>query len=208
MRGYRHSGETKRKIGESNRGKKMSAEFCGNVSARQLGKRRGPHSAATKRKISAARKGIKFSAEHRAKLSDAKKKNPQRYWLGKKRPDVSARWKGVARPEIAGENHYRWIADRSQLKKEDRRNDSAYKEWVKSVKIRDGWKCRMANEDCSGNLIAHHILPWRDYPELRYEPKNGITLCEFHHPRKPDEELNMAPLLQGILQDIETIPYN
>jgi len=30
-------------------------------------------------------KGRKFSEEHRRKLSDAKKKNPTNYWLGKKR---------------------------------------------------------------------------------------------------------------------------
>lgn len=31
-----------------------------------------------------------------------------------------------------------------------------------------------------GKVVAHHILPWKDYIELRHEVNNGITLCHYH----------------------------
>jgi hypothetical protein len=66
--------------------------------------------------------------------------------------------------------------------------DIDYRVWMRQVKNRDYWQCQIANDDCSGRVEAHHILPWRNHPELRYEIKNGITLCRFHHPRKEAEE--------------------
>ena len=42
-----------------------------------------------------------------------------------------------------GSSHYLWIADRSQLKKQNRRNDSAYKEWRIQVYRRDSFKCKL-----------------------------------------------------------------
>ena len=70
-----------------------------------------------------------------------------------------------------------YIKDRTKLKKSDRKHtDSAYINWSKGVKIRDNWKCKISNLDCKGRLEAHHILDWENYPELRYEINNGITL--------------------------------
>lgn len=96
---------------------------------------------------------------------------------------------------------YQWIEDRSKLK-DDRRNRKGQlsRDWVKRVKVRDGYCCKMANQDCKGQLESHHILPWKDYPELRYEINNGITLCSFHHPRKRSEELRLAPYFSNIIQ--------
>lgn len=76
---------------------------------------------------------------------------------------------------------------------------SKYKEWMLSVKKRDNWKCKIANEDCHGNLEAHHILGWIDYPELRYELNNGITLCHAHHPRKRAEEKRLVSEFQRLV---------
>jgi len=49
-----------------------------------------------------------------------------------------------------------------------------------------------------GYKVAHHILPWRDYPEERYNINNGITLCQYHHPRKREDEQMLIPTLQGL----------
>ncbi len=76
---------------------------------------------------------------------------------------------------------------------------SKYVGWMKQVKNRDNWKCRMANEDCNGRLEAHHILNWIDYPELRYEINNGITLCHSHHPRRREEEKRLIPTFVGLV---------
>jgi len=104
------------------------------------------------------------------------------------------------RPHLRGENHPNWIKDRTKLKKGDRHSkSSAYKEWKLTVKKRDGWKCRIDNEDCRGQLDAHHILPWKDYPELRYKINNGITLCQAHHPKKRAEEKRLIPFFTGLV---------
>jgi hypothetical protein len=74
-----------------------------------------------------------------------------------------------------------------------------YKTWHKSVFRRDKWKCKIANTDCLGRIEAHHILPWRDYPELRFDVDNGITLCRFHHPLRKDEEIKWSPYFQKLV---------
>ncbi len=101
--------------------------------------------------------------------------------------------------KMRGASNPKWIADRTQLVKKQERNDSAYQEWRKSVRDRDGWVCKMSNGDCLGKVVAHHILPWRDFVELRYEINNGITLCRFHHPRKRADEMKLSPYFQSLV---------
>lgn len=103
----------------------------------------------------------------------------------------ASKMRGVLNPK--------WITDRSQLAKKQERNDSAYQEWRKSVRDRDGWVCKMSNGDCLGKVVAHHILPWAKFPELRYETNNGITLCRFHHPRKRADEMKLSPYFQSLV---------
>lgn len=74
-----------------------------------------------------------------------------------------------------------------------------YKNWMLTVKKRDGWKCRIADVNCDGRLEAHHILNWIDYPELRYEINNGITLCQKHHPRGRVKESSMVNYFTQII---------
>lgn len=60
--------------------------------------------------------------------------------------------------------------------------DNQYKEWIKKIFARDGYKCQWPN--CSftkQKLNAHHIKKWSDYPGLRFHLSNGITLCRYHH---------------------------
>jgi len=93
-----------------------------------------------------------------------------------------------------------WIADRSKLAKADEhRNDTSHHEWSKNVKNRDGWTCKIDNQDCEGRLEAHHILSYKEYPELRYQITNGITLCHAHHPFGRAEEKRLAPEFQAMV---------
>ena len=108
--------------------------------------------------------------------------------------------KGMKLPNQSGKNHHAWIEDRSLLKRQDERIGNRHKHWSKSVKNRDGWRCKISNGDCSGQVVAHHILPWRDYKELRYEVNNGITLCHFHHPRKRNDEIKLSPYFQELIK--------
>lgn len=99
-----------------------------------------------------------------------------------------------------GENHWKWIKDRKKVKTGERSlNDPLQKGWRKAVKTRDGWTCKIADENCSGKLEAHHILPWSKFPELRYQINNGITLCHAHHPRKKEDVAKLSPYFQSIV---------
>lgn len=102
--------------------------------------------------------------------------------------------------KMVGENHPNYIKDRNLVKTyNDRRGDILYKKWRLDVYKRDGYKCLMLNSDCCGKITAHHILRWRDYPELRYIINNGITLCHYHHPYKRSKEDELVPTFQELL---------
>lgn len=99
--------------------------------------------------------------------------------------------------KILGEKHPNWKGD--EVIKNNERNDSAYHQWVVKVKRRDNNQCRIKNESCLGYKIVHHILPWRAYPEERYNINNGITLCQFHHPRKRKDEQRLTLTFQELV---------
>lgn len=153
-------------------------------------------------------KGKKFSEAHRLALSKAYKKTfaegrPAPIgMLGKISP-----FKGTKRPEFSGENHPRWVSDRTQLKKfndvaKDRRS-YIYKNWRTEILKRDNWKCKIDNKECKGRLEVHHILGFTEHPELRYDINNGITLCQFHHPRKRNDEVNLSPFFQKLVMNVK-----
>lgn len=52
-------------------------------------------------------------------------------------------------------------------------------EWSKSIIERDEFKCKICGSE--KNLHAHHIIPWKENEDLRYEFTNGITLCKSCH---------------------------
>lgn len=120
--------------------------------------------------------------------------------LGKSKPPLSEEHKKKIGEAQKGSKSHWWITDRTKLKTgRVQMYDYQYKLWMKQVKNRDKWKCRIGNEDCSGRLEAHHILPWSQSPELRYEVNNGISLCHYHHPRKREEEQRLAPTFQEMV---------
>ena len=61
-------------------------------------------------------------------------------------------------------------------------SDPLYKEWRRRIKKRDKHSCKMPGCHRGGKYThVHHIKRWSDYPSLRYEDTNGITLCNFCH---------------------------
>lgn len=53
-------------------------------------------------------------------------------------------------------------------------------DWRKKVYVRDGYKCVLCGRK-NLRVDPHHILPIRDYPELKYRVSNGATLCRRDH---------------------------
>ena len=149
------------------------------MSATRRGVSRKPLSALTKEKIRATQVGKFVPPETRERQRLAH--------IGKKQSPET-----IAKRVRYGSKHQNWIADRSTLRKKQERNDSAYHDWRHQVYERDGFVCKIKNSDCGGRIEAHHILGWSNYPELRYQVNNGITLCRNHHPRKPDEEKKLS----------------
>lgn len=110
-------------------------------------------------------------------------------------------WNKGMKGYMAGEKNARWIKDRSKVKRYPKRVGSLYVEFRRACHSRDGYKCRLSNNDCAGKLEVHHIVRWIDHPHLRYDPNNGITLCHFHHPRKRMEEVENEELFKRLIAD-------
>lgn len=52
--------------------------------------------------------------------------------------------------------------------------------WKKEVFKRDNWTCQKCGQK-SGNIEAHHIKSWSEYPDMRFDLSNGQTLCKSCH---------------------------
>lgn len=80
------------------------------------------------------------------------------------------------------------------------RNSAKSKLWKKLVLEKDNFKCTSC--DSITALCAHHIKEWDDYPELRYDINNGITLCRkchmSHHKNKKGVKHRKAAWNKGL----------
>lgn len=152
---------------------------------------------------------VKMSAETRIKMSETAKKNTYNHihlvpaqkghLLGRKvseevRLKISLSKKGITplvvlRGDTKGEKNPNWRGGSKEQHK-----GIEYNEWRLKVYKRDNFKCKINDKECKGKLEAHHILTWSEFPQLRYEINNGITLCHAHHPRKRAEEKRLAPV--------------
>ena len=78
--GRKHTEEARRKIGEGQKGKKISKEHKRQITEALTGRKRGKCSEEARRKISEAKKGRKLSEEHKQNIGEAQK----RRWRKKK----------------------------------------------------------------------------------------------------------------------------
>ena len=93
-----------------------------------------------------------FSEKHRENLSNWQKGNKSRLWRGGVTPLRLKIW-----------------------------NSREYRQWRTSVFDRDNYTCQeCGSKNGDGKTIyieAHHMKSFAEYPKLRFELSNGITLC-------------------------------
>jgi hypothetical protein len=123
-------------------------------------------------------KGIPVSEETKQKLSNITKEQwkdgvPEEY-----RIKSSCVRRGISVEEFDG-----FATDNDQRKNRGERN--LHLEWRRQIFERDNYTCQLCGikSGCGHRLIlnAHHIKHWKDYPELRRDLNNGVTLCKDCH---------------------------
>ena len=98
------------------------------------------------------------------KQSEIKLANPNRFWLGK------------IRPEISGEKNYNWRGGVTPV-----RNSKEYVAWQKSCVRRDNYRCFDCGEVKKGQMQVDHVYPFGLFARLRFEIENGETVCKDCH---------------------------
>jgi 5-methylcytosine-specific restriction endonuclease McrA len=86
---------------------------------------------------------------------------------------------------VCSTRHKRIQADNKGRKTNNRlqivANDWHYQDWRQKVYERDKYTCQYCGDNSGGNLNAHHLKNFHDYPQLRFVISNGITLCKTCH---------------------------
>ncbi len=151
-----HRKEVRDKVSKALKGKKLKKSTIKKMIASKIGK---PRLEKTKQKISKSLKNhlCYKNAQRNKKISIALKKNPVKYWLGKKRINMMG-------------NKFALIHGKS---KEPYSND-----WTetlkKSIRERDHYQCQLCGK--FGKHV-HHI----NYNKKNCDPINLITLCHCCH---------------------------
>lgn len=81
--------------------------------------------------------------------------------------------------QTSGENNFNWKGGISS-EREKFKITPEYRNWRKAVFQRDDYTCQVCGVRGVG-LSAHHILNYSEYPELRTDINNGLTICFEHH---------------------------
>lgn len=115
------------------------------------------------------------------------KRESEVYWHEERGRDLHFCSRKCKDDYYSGSNSPNWIKDRGKIKnkKHSLRFNSEMNNWRKQVYIRDDYTCQSCGAvSGQGNRVvlnAHHIKRFNDYPKLRTDINNGITLCESCH---------------------------
>lgn len=89
--------------------------------------------------------------------------------IGKYTREKNGKWKGELR------------------KNKGSRASHELRDWRKAVYERDNYRCTKCDK-IGERLNAHHLIPWRESIDLRFEIENGITLCVPCHLKIHEED--------------------
>lgn len=82
---------------------------------------------------------------------------------------------------LSGEKHYNWKGGIS-TERDSFMSSYEYLQWRRLVFKRDNYTCQHCGRNSTlVKLNAHHIKNYSQYPEIRTDVNNGITLCEECH---------------------------
>lgn len=85
-----------------------------------------------------------------------------------------------------GDGHWNW-KDGVTPELHRLRNTAEYHEWRLAVYERDYWTCQHCGKKERDDIVAHHIKSFNDFPDLRHDVDNGITLCRSCHKKVHSE---------------------
>lgn len=106
---------------------------------------------------------------------------------------------GSMPPHYTGEEHPRWIKERTKVLEKHRiRGKIEWKIWRTDVFTRDDFTC----QECKvkgGQLEPHHIVPIRSDMNLLFNTNNGITLCRPCHQKTIWKESDFAERYNAIV---------
>lgn len=153
-------------------------------------------------KVRAKLLGKKLPAETCKKMSMARLGKPQPWNEGRKFSEEHK-----AKIGKKGKDHWNWQGGKSLIN--DRHDSAEYKRWRRAVYKRDGFtcvKCGVLKDGKNVVLNAHHIIGWMDSIDLRYEIKNGITLCVECHEQTPSYCRQMITMEKGgVAHELQSI---
>lgn len=144
-------------------------------------------------------KGKTFSSEIRKRMGRRPGFKSPRKGMPRTPEERTAIAKATLLTTPKGSSHYAWKNGASARNRNDRRKVD-YKYWRDAVFKRDNYTCQKCGDSRGGNLRAHHLKPFSQHPELRFEVSNGITLCHTCHELehyKPDSIRNLRKLKRG-----------
>jgi len=171
-----HSKETRVKISDTKKGVKFSDQHKKNISEAKKGSI--PWNKGKKGVQVSTKKGIKLSEEARKKLSTSHLGIKPSLESNRKR-SLAMKEKGVRPPVMFGEKNPSWKGGVTPETKKIR-NSVEMDIWRKSCLERDDFTCQKTGQ-IGGKLAVHHINNFSDFPELRMDINNGITLSYISH---------------------------
>lgn len=117
-------------------------------------------------------------------------------------PRIARPWLGKPRLNMRGKKSNLWKGHNNKTAREKSLETLEYKTWRMKVFERDGFTCQKCGiKRCKGNRIilnAHHILPFKDFPEYEMVIDNGITLCSNCHNLTINNEWKYVPMFMNI----------